>query len=328
MKEYSPIYKITPKITNLVYKIAQDLERINIIREQVLTPHLRRENRIKTIRSSLYIEANSLSLEQVADVIDGKTVVGPKRDIQEVKNAVKAYNHLLECEPYSAKDLLYEHKLMTKDTVKESGIFRNGGVGVFAGNIPIHVAPPAEQVPKLIEQLLKWVQYADLPQIIKSCIFHYEFEFIHPFADGNGRMGRMWQTLLLYQENPVFGWLPVETIIANRQEEYYMSIQISTKENDSAIFVEFMLSALAEAVSEFKNNQGIVGKPIGTPLNKTEQAVLAAITRNPYAIYQEIADKISKTPKTVQRTINSLKNRNLISRVGSDKTGHWESNGY
>lgn len=324
MKNYSPVYKITPKITNLVYRIAQDLERINIIREQVLTPYLRRENRIKTIRSSLYIEANSLSLEQVADVIDGKTVVGPERDIQEVKNAIEAYNQLLECDPYSARDLLYEHGLMTNDTVKESGIFRNGGVGVFAGNIPIHVAPPAEQVPVLVEQLLEWVKNNDLPQIIKSCIFHYEFEFIHPFADGNGRMGRMWQTLLLYQENSVFGWLPVETIIAKRQEEYYTAIQSSTKENDSAIFVEFMLTALTEAVVEFKDNQGVIGKPLGTPLSKNEQVILAAITSNPYATYQEIADKIGKTPKTIQRTITSLKDRQLISRVGSDKTGHWK----
>lgn len=323
MKDYSPIYKITPKITNLVYQIAQDLERINIIREQVLTPHLRRESRIKTICSSLYIEANSLTLEQVADVIDGKTVIGPERDIQEVKNAIEAYNQLLICNPYSIKDLLYEHGLMTKETVNESGKFRSKGVGVFAGTVPIHIAPPAEQVPTLIEQLLEWLQQTDLPQIIKSCIFHYEFEFIHPFADGNGRMGRMWQTLLLYQENPVFGWLPVETIIANRQEEYYMAIQNSTKETNSAIFVEFMLTALAEAIAEFKNNQGVVGSPIGAPLSKTEQDVLAAITKNPYATYQEIADKIHKTPKTIQRTINSLKDRNLISRIGSDKTGHW-----
>lgn len=323
MKDYSPVYKITPKITNLVYQIAQDLERINIIREHVLTPHLRRENRIKTIRSSLYIEANTLSLEQVADVIDGKTVVGPAYDIQEVKNAIEAYNQLLECNPYSVKDLLSEHGLMTKDTVKESGVFRSHGVGVFAGDIPIHVAPPAEQVPMLAEQLLEWVQHSDLPQIIKSCIFHYEFEFIHPFADGNGRMGRMWQTLLLYQENSVFGWLPVETIIAKRQEEYYTAIQRSTKENDSAIFAEFMLSALAEAVAKFKDNQGVIGKSLGTPFSKTEQAVLTAITSNPYATYQEIANKIGKTSKTVQRALASLKDRGLISRVGSDKTGHW-----
>ena len=327
MKDYSPVYKITPKITNLVYQIAKDLERINIIREQVLTPNLRRENRIKTIRSSLYIEANTLSLGQVADVIDGKTIVGSAHDIQEVKNAIEAYNKLLECNPYSVKDLLSEHELMTRDTVKESGVFRSRGVGVFAGDIPIHVAPPAEQVPILVNQLLEWVQYSDLPQIIKSCIFHYEFEFIHPFADGNGRMGRIWQTLLLYQENSVFGWLPVETIIAKRQEEYYNAIQRSTKESDSAIFAEFMLTALAEAVAEFKNNQGVVGKPLGAPLSKTEQAVLTAITSNPYATYQEIADKIGKTSKTVQRTLACLKDRDLISRVGSDKNGHWVSKG-
>jgi Fic family protein len=324
MDGYSPIYKLTPKITNLVIKIAKDLERINIIREQVLAPHLRRENRIKTIRSSLYIEANSLSLEQVADVIDGKTVIGPLHDIQEVKNALEAYNHLLECSPYELSDLLSQHGLMTKDTVKESGIFRKGGVGVFAGGIPIHVAPPADQVPVLIEQLLDWAESTDLPQIIKSCIFHYEFEFIHPFSDGNGRMGRMWQTLLLYQENPVFGWIPVETIIADHQSEYYKAIHQATKENDSAIFAEFMLSAIAEAVTEFKDNQGVVGKPIGIPLSATEQAVLKEVIANPYATYVDVAVKITKTSKTVQRTIASLKERGLIRRSGSDKSGKWE----
>lgn len=325
MKDYSPAYKLTPKITSLSYQIGQDLERINIIREQVLTPYLRRENRIKTIRSSLYIEANTLSLEQVADVIDGKSVVGPAHDIAEVKNAIEAYNQLLECNPYNVKDLLKEHGLMTRDTVEESGRFRSKGVGVYAGDIAIHVAPPAAQVTVLVEQLLEWVKNSDLPQVIKSCIFHYEFEFIHPFADGNGRMGRIWQTLLLYQENPVFGWLPVETIIAKRQEEYYDAIQRSTKESDSAIFAEFMLTAIAEAVAEFKDNQGVVGTPLSAPLNNTEQAVLTAVTSNPYATYQEIADKVGKTPKTVQRTLASLKNRGLVSRVGSDKTGHWVS---
>jgi Fic family protein len=307
-----------------VIKISKDLERINIIREQVLAPHLRRENRIKTIRSSLYIEANSLSLEQVADVIDGKKVVGPLHDIQEVKNALEAYNKLLECNPYSLEDLLHQHGLMTRNTVKESGIFRSGGVGVFSGSIPIHVAPPADQVPVLTSQLLDWAKRTDLPQLIKSCIFHYEFEFIHPFSDGNGRMGRMWQTLLLYQENPVFGWLPVETIIAVRQSEYYDAIARSTKENDSAIFAEFMLEALAEALMEFKDNHGIVGKPLSRPLNTSEQSVLDMITANPYATYLGISVKISKTTKTVQRTLASLKERGLIKRSGSDKTGKWE----
>lgn len=324
MDKYSPIYKLTPKITSLVIKISKDLERINIIREQVLAPHLRRENRIKTIRSSLYIEANSLSLEQVADVIDGKKVVGPLHDIQEVKNALEAYNKLLECNPYSLEDLLHQHGLMTRNTVKESGIFRSGGVGVFSGSIPIHVAPPADQVPVLTSQLLDWAKRTDLPQLIKSCIFHYEFEFIHPFSDGNGRMGRMWQTLLLYQENPVFGWLPVETIIDVRQSEYYDAIARSTKENDSAIFAEFMLEVLAEALTEFQDNHGIVGKPLSRPLNTSEQSVLDMITANPYATYLGILVKISKTPKTVQRTLASLKERGLIKRSGSDKAGKWE----
>lgn len=258
MKDYSPVFRLTPRITGLAYQIARDLERIDIMREQVLTPYLRRENRIKTIRSSLYIEANSLSLEQVADVIDGKPVAGPAHEILEVKNAIEAYDALLACNPYSVKDLLNEHMLMTKDTVKESGMFRSKGVGVFAGTAPIHVAPPPEQVPVLVKQLLRWAEQSELPQVITSCIFHYEFEFIHPFADSNGRMGRMWQTLLLYQENPVFGWLPVETIIASRQEEYYAAIRQSTQENNSAVFAEFMLAALAEAVAAFKNNQGVV----------------------------------------------------------------------
>ncbi len=214
---------------------------------------------------------------------------------------------------------------MTSDTVKESGVFRKGGVGVFAGDIPIHVASPADQVPKLVEQLLDWAKSTDLPQIIKSCIFHYEFEFIHPFSDGNGRIGRMWQTLLLYQENPVFGWLPVETIVADRQAEYYDAIHRSTKRTNSAIFAEFMLEALAQAVAEFKEHQGVVGKPIGAPLSSTEQAVLNAITANPYATYADIASVVSKTPKTVQRTVAKLKERNLIQRSGSDKTGRWEA---
>jgi Fic family protein len=324
MHNYSPVYNLTPKIANLVINITKDLERINIIREQVLAPHLRRENRIKTIRSSLYIEANSLSLEQVADVIDGKSVVGPLHDIQEVKNAIEAYDHLLECDPYIVDDLLHQHGLITKDTVIESGKFRAGGVGVFSGSVAIHLAPPASQVPILVDQLLEWAKSTDLPQLIKSCIFHYEFEFIHPFSDGNGRMGRMWQTLLLYQENPVFGWLPVESIIAEHQAQYYEAIRLSTLKNDSAIFAEFMLETIAEGVAEFKANHGVVGRPIGLPFSKVEEAILKLIMDDDSLTYIDISKKINKSSKTVQRTVSSLKNRGLIRRSGSDKKGVWE----
>ncbi|MDR1115370.1 MAG: Fic family protein, partial [Tannerella sp.] len=236
MENYEPIFKITSEILTAAYEIAADLERIDIIREKTLTPQLRKENRIKTIHSSLWIEANSLTLEQVTDIVEGKHVIGPVRDILEVKNAIVAYDELLDCNPYNEKDLLRQHGLLMKDLVDNAGKYRNAGVGVFDGNVPVHVAPPHSQVHVLMGQLLNWIKTAKLPQVVKSCIFHYEFEFIHPFMDGNGRMGRMWQTLLLYQENPVFAWLPVETIVAHNQQEYYRAIRRSTHHNDSGIF--------------------------------------------------------------------------------------------
>lgn len=324
MERYHPEYEITPEITNLIYRIAQDLERINIVREQVLSPRLRRENRIKTIHSSLQIEANTLSLGQVADVIDGKAVIGPARDILEVKDAMAAYEKLPDYDPYSVQDLLSAHKLMTSSTVKESGRFRSGGVGVVVGDKPIHIAPQADLVPGEVAALLKWTKKTDLPQVLKSCIFHYEFEFIHPFADGNGRMGRMWQTLLLIQENPVFGSLPVETLIAARQHEYYQAIERSTRVNNSAIFAEFMLGLIAEAVAEFKDNQGVVGAPLPVMLSKNAEKVYAILAKDPAATYKEIAKALGVSEKTAQRSLTELKDAGIIARVGTDKAGQWE----
>ena len=322
-KGYVPPYTITNKTVNLISDISEILTKLTINDAMNQNPKLRRENRIQTIHASLAIENNSLSLDQVTDIINGKRVLGAPREICEVKNAFEVYERLLQMNPYSIKDMLTAHKVLMNELTEEAGVFRSGRVGIFAGEVLVHMAPPADKVPQLISELINWTLSAEAHPLIKSCVFHYEFEFIHPFADGNGRMGRMWQTLLLYQENPVFGWLPVETIVANRQSEYYDAIQRSTKENDSAIFAEFMLTALAEAIAEFKNNQGSVGTPLEPPLSKTEQSVLDTILSNPYATYQEIAQKIDKTPKTVQRALVSLKDRGIVSRVGSDKTGHW-----
>ena len=252
MENYAPIFTITPEILTLAYGIAGDLERIDIFRERALTPQLRKENRIKTIHSSLWIEANSLTLEQVTALVEGKHVAGPEKDIREVRNAITAYDELLECNPYSERDLLAQHALLMQGLTADAGRYRNGGVGVFEGEVPIHIAPPPRQVPVLVAQLLEWVKTTALPQVVKSCIFHYEFEYIHPFSDGNGRMGRMWQTLLLYQENPVFAWLPVESIVARNQQEYYRALRRSTAHNDSGIFAQFMLSVLKEATADFK----------------------------------------------------------------------------
>lgn len=323
MENYQPIFNIIPESTKLLFEIAQNLERINIIAERVLTPKLRRENRIKSIRSSLYIEANTLTLEQVANIIDGKKVIGPKRDIEEVKGAKKAYDHILECNPLSIQDLLREHKYMMGRVMKNAGHFRTKGVAVFAGNTPIHVAPPAETVPALMGQLLDWYKNAPLPLIYKSCIFHYEFEFIHPFPDGNGRTGRLWHTLLLHQENSIFGWLPIETIIAANQEAYYRAIQDSTKNNDSGIFAEFMLKVIAKAVADFRTEHEGTND---AHLTDDEKQVLEIIKKNPSASYSEISAKLNKTEKTVGRILASLKDREIISRIGSNKTGSWVIN--
>jgi Fic family protein len=332
MEPYAPIFTITPEILNFAYEIAADLERIDIIREKALTLQLRKENRIKTIHSSLWIEANSLTLEQVTDIVDGKRVTGPQKDILEVRNAIVAYDELLERNPYNSDDLLKQHDLLMRGLITDAGKYRNKSVGVFNGNVPVHIAPPHHNVPFLVKQLLDWTKNAKLPQVVKNCIFHYEFEYIHPFSDGNGRMGRMWQTLLLYQENPVFAWLPVESIIAHNQQEYYRALRRSTYHNDSGIFSQFMLSAIKEVTAEFKEkyqnneieNAGVnAGINAGVKLSKTQEKILAVIAKDNSISQSEIAGKIKVNESTVYRNIKKLKALKIVERRGTDKIGTW-----
>ena len=332
METYTPIFTITPEILNYAYAIAADLERIDIIREKALTPQLRKENRIKTIHSSLWIEANSLTLQQVTDIVNGKHVSGPKKDILEVKNAIVAYDELLECNPYKEKDLLKQHSLLMTELIADAGKYRNAGVGVFDGETPVHIAPPHQRVPLFMNQLLDWVENAKLPQVVKSCIFHYEFEFIHPFSDGNGRMGRMWQTLLLYQENPVFAWLPVESIIAHNQQEYYRALRRSTHHNDSGIFAQFMLSAIKQATAEFKEkyqrneleDAGVnAGVNAGVKLSKVQEKIVEIIAKDNSISQSKIAKTLQINESTVYRNIKKLKQLAVLERKGSDKTGIW-----
>ena len=264
---YVPPFTITDEITTLVAEIAEKVGHLTASAEQLPTPQLRRENRIKTIQSSLAIENNSLSLDQVTAIVEGKRVLGAPNEIQEVKNAIDAYELMLELNPYKEKDMLKAHKLMMTDLVCECGRFRTGGVGVFNGEVCIHMAPPAQRVPLLIGELLDWVKTTKTHPLISSCVFHYEFEFIHPFADGNVRLGRMWQTLLLMQWKPIFAWIPVETIVKEHQQEYYAAIMKSDHEASSTPFIVFMLGCLKEALDEMvkskqksnqKSNQKII----------------------------------------------------------------------
>ena len=254
-KEYEPLFNITGRSSSKMISISMKVASLSQPFSAPLSPRLRRANRIRSIKSSLAIEANSLSLKQVTDIIDGKRVFGPEKDILEVKNAYSSYGAIPELDPYSVKDLLYAHGLMTNGLMEESGRFRSGGVGVFNNGMVIHMAPPASMVPAHVSNLLDWVKNSEWGPLIKSCIFHYEFEFIHPFADGNGRMGRLWHTLLLSQWNSVLEWVPIESMIEKHQEEYYQAINFSTEKTDSGIFAEFMLNIIDEALNDFITDQ-------------------------------------------------------------------------
>lgn len=250
MNSYKPPFHITDKMINLISEISEQVGRISLQKDQHINPHLRRENRIRTIHSSLAIEHNTLTLEQVTAIIDGKRVLGNPNEVREVQNAYEAYEMMLQFDPASIEDLLTAHRVMMRGLMKENGCFRSGGVGVFNGDVLIHMAPPAEFVPEQIRQLFEWYQRSSMHPLIKSAVFHYEFEFIHPFADGNGRIGRMWHSLLLGQWKEVFFWLPIEELIKSRQQEYYDSLAQADKDADSAVFAELMLEIIRDTLSE------------------------------------------------------------------------------
>ena len=234
----------------LIAEISEQVGRMAVQQERTINPHLRRENRIRTIHSSLAIEHNSLSLEQVTAILDGKRVLGNPNEIKEVQNAYEAYELMLRLNPLSVDDLLKAHKLMMNGLVLENGRFRSGGVGVFEGEALIHMAPPAQFVPEHIQNLLIWYEQSELHPLIKSAVFHYEFEFIHPFVDGNGRLGRMWHSLLLGKWKELFFWLPMEELIQSRQKEYYEALGAADMQADSAGFVELMLEIIRDSLLE------------------------------------------------------------------------------
>jgi Fic family protein len=277
-KSYVPPYTITDKTVNLVSNITELITKITINDNMSNNPRLRRDNRIRTIHASLAIENNSLSLDQVTDIINGKRILGAPDEICEVKNAFEAYNKLLEMNPYSVKDMLLAHKVLMNELTNEAGTFRSGGVGVFEGKQLVHMAPPANQVPHLIKELVDWAKKAEVHPLIKSCVFHYEFEFIHPFSDGNGRMGRMWQTLLLYKWKSLFGWLPFETLIRERQEEYYKVLGECDYSADSGKFVEFLLKAIFDSLCEITDTE-----QVGEQVTEQVEKLLAVIGDKEYS---------------------------------------------
>ena len=251
MRNKKPPFEITNAMIDHVAEIAELVGRLTSTNQLSANSTLRRTNRIRTIHGSLAIEQNTLTLEQVTAVLNGKTVLAPPKDIVEVKNAYEIYERLDELDPYSVDDLLTAHGIMTRGLVEESGVFRSRPVGVVdqKGHV-LHFGTLPQYVPDLVMELLDWVKNSDVHMLIRSCVFHYELELIHPFADGNGRVGRLWHTLLLSKWNPAFAWLPVESIIHNRQQEYYAAINASNDAGESTVFIEFMLPAIKASLMD------------------------------------------------------------------------------
>lgn len=321
---FEPKFTASGKIMRLLMDIAAALERYKIVMEGADGVRLRKINHIRTIRGTTAIEGNTLTEAQITAILAGKRVVGSKREIDEVKGAHAAYAAIETFNPYSVDDLLKAHALMTTGLVDKPGEFRKCAVGVVDanGNI-LHLGPRHELVPGLIDDLFAWLDESDEPTLIKSCIFHWCFEDIHPFPDGNGRTGRLWQTALLGAWNPLFYAAPIENIVWAHQAEYYAAIRaVDAEGGDLRPFVEFMLDKILrtlkakgeayEAKSDRKSNQ------------KSDRKILGILKRLPAATIAEMMDATGLSQSGVKKVLRKLKDANLLRRIGPDKGGYWE----
>lgn len=289
--KYQPPYTITPAILNRVAQIGEAVGRLTALTDTAKTLRLRRVNRIRTIRGSLAIEGNTLNEEQITAILEGKRVIAPPREIQEVRNAVAAYDRFEQWRPEVEADLLEAHRILMTGLIDEAGIYRRGGVGVMAGGRVVHTAPPADRVPVLMGDLFQWLAAGDAHPLITSSVYHYEFEFIHPFSDGNGRMGRLWQTLILTRWNPLFADIPVESLVFEHQAEYYEALQESTNQTDSAPFIEFMLRMILDAVTAAATPQ--VAPQVTPQVRQLLKVIRGEMTREALQSALELQDRKS-----------------------------------
>ena len=322
MKNKKPPFEITNTIIDSVAEIAELVGRLTSTNQLSSNPTLRRSNRIRTIHGSLAIEQNTLSLEQVTAVLNGKHVLAPPKDIAEVKNAYEIYERLDEMDPYSVDDLLTAHGIMTRELVDESGMFRTRPVGVVdqEGRV-LHFGTLPQYVPDLVMELLDWVKNSDVHMLIRSCVFHYEFELIHPFADGNGRVGRLWHTLLLSKWNPAFAWLPVESIIHDRQEEYYAAINASNDAGESTVFIEFMLSAIKASLIDAINARDDVSDGAMDKATMRWKQIEKFLETHPYIMNADVRALCGVSAATANRILAGLAAEGKL--VKYREGGHW-----
>ncbi len=324
---YQPPFTITTEILNLVAEISQQVGELNVSQLNA-SPQLRKQNRIKTITGTLAIEGNTLTEEQVTAIVEGKAVLGSVRELAEVKGAIAAYDALPTFTPSVIADLLTAHGLMLSDILVNAGEFRSKGVGIHKGGVVHHVAPPAHQVSGLMADLIQWLRQTKDHPLIASCVFHYEFEFIHPFADGNGRMGRLWQTLILSKWHPLFLSLPLESVIKDHQQAYYHALEQADNQADSTPFIHFMLAVIQQTLAQNASVNASVNAPENASVNieamKTPDAVLHFLQGNNQLTRQQLADLLRKDVRTIARALSKLQQAGKVTRIGSDKTGHWE----
>lgn len=322
MKNKKPPFEITNTMIDSVAEIAELVGRLTSTNQLSSNPTLRRSNRIRTIHGSLAIEQNTLSLKQVTAVLNGKHVLASPKDIAEVKNAYEIYERLDELDPYSVEDLLTAHGIMTRELVDESGMFRTRPVGVVdqEGHV-LHFGTLPQYVPDLVIELLDWVKNSDVHLLIRSCVFHYEFELIHPFADGNGRVGRLWHTLLLSKWNPAFAWLPVESMIHDRQEEYYAAINASNDAGESTAFIEFMLSAIKASLIDAIGMKDEVSDGATDKATIRWKQIEKFLETHPYIMNADVRALCGVSAATANRILAGLATEGRL--IKYREGGHW-----
>lgn len=327
MSTYQPPFSLNHAMLSKVADIAELLGQWKQASRAGLVPQLRRGNRIRTIQASLAIEQNTLSIEQVTAVLDGKPVLGLPREIQEVRNAFNAYEALPQWNPAVLEDLLAAHGLLLYGLTDDAGQLRHSGVGIYQNQQVVHMAPPPNQLPRLMDNLLGWLANTEAHPLIASSAFHYELEFIHPFSDGNGRIGRLWQTLILSHWQPMLAYLPVETVIKSRQETYYRVLGEADAAADCSGFILFMLDALAEALNQAIESQRHTTTSVENAVKtsvKTPEALLLLLRQHPTLTLNEAANHLGLSVRAIEMASAKLVKAGKLQHIGPKKGGHWE----
>lgn len=313
-----PPYTINAPIIQLIIEISQKIGELNSSLLIKQAPALRKRNRIRTIQASLAIEGNTLSIDQITALIENKRVLGPNKDIKEVTNAIEVYNQLHQLKPTSEKSFLAAHKTLMQGLIPFPGQYRKTSVGIVKGNQLAHVAPPAKNIPYLMKDLFQYLKTSDDHVFIKSCVFHYEMEFIHPFTDGNGRMGRFWQTLLLLQEYPLFEYLPFETLISKNQKAYYKALANSDKSGESTLFIVFMLSTINNSLDE------LLKERIGPVTNEDRIQIFLSTSANEFSRKDYLNHFKTISTATASRDLNKAVKEKLILKIGDKSNSRYK----